>query len=113
MANDASAPIDPEVVLLQVASAIGQGAATIRAGIRGRPVPESGVPWRTSPDRLDPALWPSQRAMVTEWARALGRTAAALAVSRGAVPRSAFEDLQGASALVLRSLAPDGVCPFT
>jgi hypothetical protein len=108
MASQGTPPADPEVILLQILGAIAQGAATIRVGysaagairLRYLPLIQANV-----------GRWEEDRLLVLEWARALGRQSAAMAVGRAAYEMEG-EDVETASERLLLVRGPDGRCPF-
>ena len=101
----------PEVVFLQLVSAVGQGAANIRVGYDALAFLRTQYLERIA-ERLDQPAWPAQRPVAIEWARGVGRSAAAAAIARGAY-EVGVEDVEDALFKVQKALAPDGNCPFT
>lgn len=103
-------PVDPEVILMQVMSAIGQGAGTVRVGQDATALVRSR--YLEAIRQYDSARWRQDRAVALEWARVVGRKAASLAAEDASFEITA-DQLSNALDRAARSSDPDGPCPFT
>lgn len=100
--------VDPEVILMQLMSAVGQGAGTLTVGYDAMNYLRTTYLGRI---RARADRWAADRLLAFEWARAAGRQAASIAVREGMFEITAAHVQEGLATLAARS-SRDGDCPF-
>lgn len=100
--------VDPEVILMQLMSAVGQGAGTLTVGYDAMRYLRT-----TYLERIGSHVgsWSRDRLLAFEWARAVGRQAASAAIRDGSFEITADHLQSGLTTLAARS-SRDGDCPF-